>query len=38
MQEVIDGLEAEAASLEERAQTAAEKQAAALEEMTKITD
>ena len=36
MQEVIDGLEAEAAKLEERAQAAAEKQAAAQEEMNKI--
>ena len=36
MQEVIDGLEAEAAKLEERAQAAAEKQAAAEEEMNKI--
>ena len=38
MQTVIDGLEAEAASLEERAQAAAEKQKAAQEEMTKLTD
>ena len=38
MQDVIDGLEAEAAKLEERAQTAAEKQENAQAEMKKITD